>query len=145
MKILRLIRKKLSWSNTKLSELIYMYREICTSYRGELTIRSWELKGWIQHEVFACMSEDPFFDEIVNWQLKSFVKLIWIYRCLLCDPILKKPYHPKGPLIGNPWSLLGGVLGILNYNREGSVHESSLHKQKNLECVSSNILTKICK
>ena len=33
----------LSWPNTKFLRLIY--KEMCNSYRGELTIRSWELKG----------------------------------------------------------------------------------------------------
>ena len=33
----------LSWPNTKFLWLIY--KEMCNSYRGELTIRSWELKG----------------------------------------------------------------------------------------------------
>ena len=35
--------KFLSWSNSKFSSLIY--KEMCSSWRGELTIRSWELKS----------------------------------------------------------------------------------------------------
>ena len=45
MRELKCIRcKLLSWSNIKFGQLIY--KEMCSSKRGELTIRSWELKGW---------------------------------------------------------------------------------------------------
>ena len=44
MRILKLINYKLlSWSFTKFSQLIY--KELCSSKSGELTIRPWELKG----------------------------------------------------------------------------------------------------
>ena len=44
MRKLKLIRKKLlSWSNSKFS--YFIFKEMCRILRGELTIRSWELKG----------------------------------------------------------------------------------------------------
>ena len=44
IRILKLITHKLlSWSNTKFSQIFY--KGMCSSYREELTIKSWELKG----------------------------------------------------------------------------------------------------
>ena len=42
--ILKLVRQKLlSWSHTKL--LLLINKEMCSCYKEELTIRSWELRG----------------------------------------------------------------------------------------------------
>ena len=41
------------WSKTKFSELIY--KEMCSSWKGELTIRSWECKGWRGIPVTWCV------------------------------------------------------------------------------------------
>ena len=50
IRILKLITHKLlSWSNTKFSQIFY--KGMCSSYMEELTITSWELKGW---GVFIC-------------------------------------------------------------------------------------------
>ena len=43
VRILRVIRSLLSWPNTKFSWLIY--KELCSSLRGEITLRPWDLKG----------------------------------------------------------------------------------------------------
>ena len=52
VRILKLIRYKLlPWSPTKFLQQIY--KEMCSSKRGELTIRSWELKVYFQALMFC--------------------------------------------------------------------------------------------
>ena len=68
IRILKLITHKLlSWSNTKFSQIFY--KGMCSNYREELTITSWELKGW---GFFICHTNNMISSAI--WCCQAWVK-----------------------------------------------------------------------